>query len=253
MDKLDEAIIRTQEYGRRYGVEYGKSEIKERLISRTIFKKEEIEKKLGKISDVRSQISEKNIKIKKAQKLADLIGKYFEDILMIGITGSVAAGYPKKNDDIDLMIITKKERLWLTRLMLRLLIKFKSIPHRKYGIEEKGDEFCFNLWMEEDLLTLPKERQNLKNAMDSILMIPVLNRNKTYEKFMKENDWIKKYLATAYDMLEIRFKIHDSRIKHRLITNILNWLVFWPQYWYMKPKIGDGWVNLKMAFFHPKK
>lgn len=38
-----------------------------------------------------------------------------------------------------------------------------------------------------------------------------------------------------------------------LMLKIINWLVFWPQYWYMKPKIGDGWVNIKMAFFHPKK
>ena len=35
------------------------------------------------------------------------------------------------------------------------------------------------------------------------------------------------------------------------MLKIINWLVFWPQYWYMKDKIGNGLVDLKRAFFHP--
>jgi len=201
MDRLDKAIEKTRAYGRKYGVEYGAKQIKERLISNIIFHDKDVEEKLIKISVISDQLSVVNKKIKKAKRLAKLIGKHFNDILMIGITGSVAAGYPKDGDDIDLMIVTKKDSLWLTRLLLRLFVLIKKIPHRGYGKKENGNEFCFNLWLEEDVLKLPKSRQNLKNAMDSILMIPILNRNSIYEKFLRENKWISKYLANAYEKI----------------------------------------------------
>ena len=197
MDFLDEAIEKTREYGRKYGVEYGPKQIRERLISNKIFLRNEIESKLNKLRITGGELTNE-IKIEKAKKLAKMIGNSFGDIVMIGISGSVAAGYPKISDDIDFIIVTKKDRLWLTRLMLRILVLIKGIPHRKYGQKENPDEFCFNLWLEEDVLKLPEDRQTLKNAMDSILMIPILNKNDTYEKFMKENKWIKKFLANTY-------------------------------------------------------
>lgn len=35
------------------------------------------------------------------------------------------------------------------------------------------------------------------------------------------------------------------------MKKLVNWLLFWPQYWYMKNKIGNGLVDIKRAFFHP--
>ena len=198
MDQLDKAIEKTRAYGRRYGVEYGSKQIKERLISNTYFDEKKVVVKLKKIKNIKLNDFGK---IEKARELAELIGSYFSDILMIGITGSVAAGYPKEEDDIDLMIVTKKDSLWITRLLLRLLILIKRIPHRVYGKKENGNEFCFNLWLEEDVLELPESRQNLKNAMDSILMIPILDRGNIYSKFIKSNDWIKKYLRNTYEKI----------------------------------------------------
>ena len=182
-------------------MEYGPAEIKERLISKKVFSDEEIDRVLKnlklKTSNLKTDKIQK-VKVGKARELAKMIGRRFPDILMVGITGSVAAGYPKKSADIDLMIVTKKDRLWLTRLLLRIFVLVRRIPHRKYGVKETSDEFCFNLWLEEDVLKLPKSRQNLRNAMDSILMMPIYNRKNTYENFMKDNKWIKKYLANTY-------------------------------------------------------
>ena len=197
MDRLDRAIETTRNYGRKFGVEYGKRQIRERLISATIFKKDKINTRLKELRVKSFELTNKE-KVEKAEKLAKLIARNFKDILMIGITGSVAAGYPAKESDIDLMIITKRDRLWLTRLLMRMFILVKQIPHRKFGLKEKNNDFCFNLWMEEDTLLLPDNRCNLRNAMDAMLMIPILDRDNIHKKFLIANNWIKNYLVNSY-------------------------------------------------------
>ncbi|MBP9817505.1 nucleotidyltransferase domain-containing protein [Candidatus Shapirobacteria bacterium] len=263
MSELDEAVKKTIEYGEQFGVSYTADEVKERLISRKVFN---IKKLSVNSYELRVKHKKNNIyldKIKKAKKLAEEIGKTFPSILFIGVTGSVAAGYPDKNSDIDLMLITKKDSLWITRLMLRIWVWAKGIPHRRYGATENKNEFCFNLWLEEDVLGLPKNKQNLRNAMDTILMKPMLNKNNIYESFLKENRWVKKWVANGYKNLIFNpnHPLTPSLTKEgekTFLDNLFSWLlsqlnhlVFWPQWWYMKKKIGGGLVDIKRAFFHP--
>ena len=42
---------------------------------------------------------------------------------MIAITGSVANYDAEENDDIDLLIVTEKNRLWITRGFVFLILK----------------------------------------------------------------------------------------------------------------------------------
>jgi len=245
-----ESIERTIKYSRKYGGQLTGKQLFERLIGNKVYLR-------GEMPNVKFPISnKKNIyleeKIEKVMELTKLIEKKFKDILFLGITGSVAAEYPKKNDDIDLIIITKADRLWLTRLKLRFFITTNKIPHRRFGKKEKKDDFCFNLWLDEKSLRLKKEKQKLKNAVDLILVKPLINRNKTYEKFILANSWAKKYVATGYYNLVDRSSIVDRRkkIKENLIDKMINWVVFWPQFWYMKGRIKKEKVGLHEAFFH---
>jgi len=54
------------------------------------------------------------------------------------------------------------------------------------------------MWLDESVLELPRNRQNLRNAVDMILMKKVYDKNNTYLKFLKANKWAKKYVATPY-------------------------------------------------------
>ena len=187
----------------------------------------------------------------KAINIAKIIETKFKDILFLGISGSVASGHPKKNDDIDFLIITKKNRLWKTRLLMRWWIFIKKIPHRKYGEKEKKDQFCFNLWLDESSLALPGNKQNLRNAVDLILLKPLINKKNIYEKFIKGNDWAKKWVATPYHRLLVgQPTTFLNKTKNKLGDEIMNQIYFWPQYWYMKRKITDEQISLHTAFFH---
>jgi predicted nucleotidyltransferase len=251
--KLEQAIKKTIKYSQRYKGQLTKKQLFERLIGNKIYTRKEIYKIIEQTLRPAGASLDRAalIKIKKAENLAKLLNKKFKDILFLGITGSVAAGYPKKNDDIDLMIIIQKNKLWLTRLKLRYFIYKNSIPHRRYGQKENRDEFCFNLWLDENNLLLPKNKQNLKNAVDLILIKPLINRNKTYEKFINANNWAIKYVATGYSRLVDRSSIIDRREnKNNYLDKIVNWMVFWPQYWYMKKRIKNEEIGLHEAFFH---
>lgn len=253
MDQLDKEIKKTREYGRQFGVVYSNKEVIKRLISGQIYSKKLLEKKLElkkEKATLKSKFTEPKLVV--VRKYSEVLLRKFPDIQLIAVTGSVAAGYCKQDDDIDLMIVTKNNRLWINRLLLRMYVALNRIPHRKFGLKENKDDLCFNLWIEEGVMRLPRSKQTLRNAMDTILMVPVLNKNKTYERFLFENDWVGKHVANGYQELMGNFKNNEVNKNSPMdLLGIINWLVFWPQWWYMKGKISTEVVGLRLAFFHP--
>jgi predicted nucleotidyltransferase len=258
------SIKRTISYAKEFGARLTFDELKQRLIGKDIYLDKEIKESLNKNGLKNSLVNSNNNswrlgKTKKAQDLADTISQKFKDILFVGLTGSVATGYPAKNDDIDLLIITKKNTLWIVRLLLRWYIFSHHLPHRRYGQEEKRDQFCFNFWLDEDALKLPIDKHNLKNAIDLILMKPLINEDNIYKKFIEENWWAKKFVATGYasiinQLLISNNKTHLASLEKGGIKQyylwIINLIVFFPQFLFMWPKIGLEKVDLKRAFFH---
>ncbi len=244
------AVKRTIEYAWSFGSYLNGEEINQRLLSKKVFPKEAINKLTRNIENkIDKNYTEK---FDKAKKIAKRIEGKFEDILFLGISGSVASGHPKNNDDIDFLVITKNNKLWKTRLILRCWTKLNHVPHRKYGENERKDEFCFNLWLDETNLLLPKSKRNLKNAVDLVLLKPLINKKKTYEKFILINSWAKKWVATPYEnkISNFQFSIFKKNKKNKKLDEIMNQIYFWPQYWYMKRKIQGEKIGLHKAFFH---
>lgn len=252
---VKEAIKETKKYALRYGQKLNKQQVFERLISTQIFSKKEL------LSQLQEKSVEKELesnywqeKVKKAQTLTQKHLLKMRGILMVGVTGSVAAEWVKKNSDIDLLIVTKSDQLWWWRLYLRVYIWWHRIPHRRFGKKEKANEFCFNLWLSENNLRIPTHKENLKNANDLIMMKVVLNKEDIYERFLRKNDWVKGFLATGYN-----FKIRNNPIKSQLEekrsafwVKMINLVLFVGQYIYMclrSRKLVKN-VDLTQAFFH---
>jgi len=236
---LKDDIKKTIEYAESYHCRLTKEQIYGRLISKNNYKL--------RITNYEF----KHQKLDKAKNLAQILRRKFKNILFIGVTGSVATEFPKKNDDIDLFIIVKRNTLWMTRFWVRFYIWKNGIPHRKYGKKEGKDEFCFNMWLDEDALLLPKNRQILRNAVDMVLMKPVLNKNKTYEKFLKANDWAKRFVATPYHLKSPSRLWRASPFDKRgnSLDYFINIFYFIPQYIFMWPKMRGQIVDLHRAMW----
>lgn len=254
------AINETIRYATYFGGNLDLEQLCFRLLSNKRYQVKEIENEVLKneIKLRRSKHKENSKKIKIAKALlVDHLSK-FEDILMVGITGSVAAENAKNDEDIDLCLICKSNRLWLTRLKLRLYIKLNHIPHRRYGQLEHPNDFCFNLWFEENNLTVPKLKQNQKNAVDLIMMKVILNKNDVYTKFISNNRWAEKYVANGYNQLRIK-NYHSRRGvsvlrtmngKSSIIDTLINYVAFLGQLAYIRLKGPVKFISLTQAFFH---
>jgi len=254
MNGVKIAIRKTKKYADKYGQKLSDKQLFLRLISTKIYPFLSIKGK----GINKSENGEWQNKIFRAEILTKQYLSKMKGILMVGVTGSVAAESALENEDIDLLIITCKDELWWWRLYVRFVVWWYKIPHRKYGKKEKMDEFCFNLWLDETNLVVPKAKRNLKNATDMIMMKVIWEKNGIYQKFLNKNMWVKKYLATGFKervkmSRKVDKKISNKR-KNNYLKKIVNEILFWQQYLYMriknkqKPKKND--VNMGQAFFH---
>jgi len=253
---LESAIRTTVNYAKKYGCSLTWEECRERLIGSKNYELRITHH--GGQANYEFKKQNNNKYFEKKLKLAkDLVINHlskFDDIIMVGATGSVASKYPKRNDDIDLLIITKANCLWTTRLKLKLYLMKNGIKHRKFEEKHENNKFCFNMWLDDSALKIPPIKRILKNAVDLVLMIPLLDRNNSYQKFLNKNSWAKEYVATPYLKKITNYELPTTA--GRRITNnkfsLLNWIAYWGQYWYMKSKISNEIIDIHRAFFHPK-
>ncbi len=138
----------------------------------------------------REKISRKKLVL--AQRMADWF-RLIPTIKMIAVTGALAINNSQKDDDIDFLIVTSKNGLWLTRIPAVLLIELlASRPQLDKG--RLKDTICLNIFLDENHLQMPKEKQNLFVAHEIVQMKPLWQKDEVYQKFLKKNQWVAKYL-----------------------------------------------------------
>ena len=201
-------------------------------------------------------------KIKNVQKLLSVF-KIIQNIKLVALTGSLSIDNPKKNDDIDLMIIVSPNTLWLTRPLVIFLTSLLS-NRRKPNTSNSSNQVCLNLWLDQTALTVPKSKQNLYTAHEVLQVKPLLDRGGVYRQFILSNSWTKKHLANAYT--EILAKDGSEPVPERSeeqlfgnlqrsaakIISTLNLLAFHLQHLYMKSKITHELITPHAAYFHPR-
>lgn len=126
------------------------------------------------------------LKWRRAKQTAKLLS-FIPWIKMVAATGALAMNNCRKDDDIDLMIITSQSRLWLSRLFT-LIILFPKLRRGK----KINNRLCLNLWLDESALVL--NQQNLYTAHELCQLKPLYNRDQTYQKFIAANLWYKQFL-----------------------------------------------------------
>lgn len=132
-------------------------------------------------------------KLKIAQKVANWL-KIIPTIKMVAVTGALAMENSNKNDDIDLLIITSKNRLWLTRFLTVILLELVA-KRRHPADKEVKDKICLNMFLDEGHLKVPEKEQDLFSAHEVCQLKVLWDKNGIYQKFLKANLWSKKYLA----------------------------------------------------------
>lgn len=207
---------------------------------------------------LREKISDKKLAV--AHKAASFLSMV-PTIKMVAVTGALAMRNAGEDADIDLMIVTRKNTLWTTRLFTLLLLDILGLPRRKYGEKNQKDKLCLNIWLDEKDVAWKK--RNIFTAHEISQAVPLLNKDKTYEKFIYKNRWIFGFWPTAVKIRnrDLAGRMSGATSKKsllgRLIHNSLFFigffepLAFWLQYQFMKRKITKEKVSKTRALFHP--
>jgi glycosyltransferase involved in cell wall biosynthesis len=99
----------------------------------------------------------------------------------VALSGAAAFGNCKECDDIDLFLITKKQRLWLVHLSLVIFLKFTG--QRRL--------FCMNYSISEDCVE--RLTENFFVAHQIAHIRPISNRDEL-DRYLERQSWIGRYL-----------------------------------------------------------
>ncbi len=181
-----------------------------------------------------------------AKKVAKLLS-FLPTIKMIAVTGALAMENSNEESDIDFMIITKKGNLWTTRLLTLFLLDILRVPRRKYGEKEQKDKICLNIWLDESDLKWKKGDRNIFTAHEICQIVPLINKEETYERFISVNSWTTDFWPNAVTIEQYTKTNKQKAAEATIFEDLARKL----QYWYMKKKITRETVTPTRALFHP--
>lgn len=112
--------------------------------------------------------------------------QWIPGLLMVWVGNSLSMNAWKKTSDIDLLIVTQENRMWLVRILVTII--FSITKQRKTHSQHAG-KFCLSFFCTDKNLNF----WNFTLWQDIYLYFwilhfkPILNYNKTYELFLQEN------------------------------------------------------------------
>lgn len=193
-------------------------------------------------------------KLKIARKAAGILS-ILPTVRLIGISGSLAMENAKKDDDIDLFIITANGTLWITRLLALLVLKFAKLKVRRFGDEGVKDKLCLNLWVDEDNMGF-SQRADIYTAHEVAQTKVLFEREETYRKFIEVNKWVGEFFPNILDSKRSLANSKQGRRKwlHVVLVNLFR-LFEGPAYLFQKSYMSGKKTIEKVepgrVLFHP--
>jgi D-beta-D-heptose 7-phosphate kinase/D-beta-D-heptose 1-phosphate adenosyltransferase len=185
-------------------------------------------------------------KMKTAKKAAEFLSK-IPTIKAIAVTGALSMNNADEDSDIDLMIITQKNTLWFSRAVSLVLLKLFGFKVRRFGQKDEKDRLCLNIWLDETKLAWNIKKRNIYTAHEIAQAKPLINKNGSFDTFLKANSWVKDYWPNAVQTRgEVKSKNYTSSI-----FSYLEPFARALQLKYMEKKRTREVVGRNIALFHP--
>jgi predicted nucleotidyltransferase len=121
--------------------------------------------------------------IKIAEKVGSLLIR-FPYVRGIAISGSLSKNFADENSDVDLFIITAKNKLWIARTIMHCFKKLTFLVNKEHL-------FCMNYYVDEQQMEIAEK--NLYTAIEIGTLIP-LQGDTVFERFYTANAWTRDYL-----------------------------------------------------------
>lgn len=183
-------------------------------------------------------------KIKQTEKIAHRLG-LLPTIRFIGISGSLAMKNAEKHSDSDIFIITAPYTLWVTRLLVYLFLIFAGLKRSK---KNSQNAICANMFLDLRALRFSIPKRNIYTAHEIAQLVPLVNKQKIFQKFLLANTWVKKYFPNI--QFPKKIKTQESFSLWTILFP-LEYIVRLMQLWHMRKKITREIVAPTAIAFHP--
>jgi radical SAM superfamily enzyme YgiQ (UPF0313 family) len=121
------------------------------------------------------------------------------------VSGELAKGVASKESDIDYVIVTAPDRLWICRTILILFKKLVLFNSKKF--------FCLNHFVSER--QLEADRKNIYTAIEIATLKPLLNAG-MLNRYLIENRWITDFLPLVRSK-QSDLSIHKPSLLQRIL------------------------------------
>lgn len=143
---------------------------------------------------MKGQVSAQD-KYKIAIKTAHYL-KFIPGIKLVAVCNSLAMGNVREASDIDFFIITAKDRIWLTRLLVTVMTQILGMRRYKGKVNNR---VCLSFYITENNLDLEKVTLPVDPYFYYWLasLDPILD-NRCFDGFIGANAWLKRYLPNFF-------------------------------------------------------
>lgn len=185
--------------------------------------------------------------LKKAKALTTIL-KLIPWIKLVGVSGGLAMENADKVDDIDLILITNKKRLWISRFLALVLLSFTG-QRRKVGESEHktSGKLCLNILLEDS--RLEQGSKDIFVAHEVLQMKVLWERGGIYGKYLEDNSWAFKFLPNWVGNSWEKAK--QSEDSPSTIFNVLENLAKKFQLKIMQEPKGMERIEDGALYFHP--
>jgi predicted nucleotidyltransferase len=157
-----------------------------------------------------------------ARKVGDLLIR-FPYVRGIAISGSLSKNFADDDSDIDLFIITTKNRLWIARTIMHC---FKKLTF----LFKKEHYFCMNYYIDEQDLLI--HEKNIYTATEIATLMP-LHGETVFEQFYSVNGWTRAYLPNKCLRVATAKPVKSSLFKRSVE-------------WFFNNRLGNSFDNMLM-------
>ncbi len=135
--------------------------------------------------------------------------KFVPFIKFVGVMNSLAHSAVTEESDIDLFVVTRKNRLWTSR---GLLILWLTVLNLRAKGDKKACRFSPEFFIDESMLNLESLASTNQYVAAFWLadFVPILNSN-YFEKIWRANSWLKSRLPIAYKSPNLRPEFDHER------------------------------------------
>lgn len=133
------------------------------------------------------------------------------------VCNTVAAGHPDPASDIDVFIVVRHGRLWLTRFLATVVLSLFGL--RRHG-KKITDRICLSFYVTDQALNLEPIAllpSDIYLVYWIAQLVPVYDPDHLYDEMQRVNQWARAYVAMppSYDLLK-RWRVDDTKISYAL-------------------------------------